>query len=111
VKLNGQEIPTPRQNMGIDYIEISKSERTMTGRLVKDIVAIKRIFSITYQGLTPEQALIFIDIYNSGREVIFEFEDVRGIETATVYIASLPREIFIHKPQYTKNVTITLEEV
>ena len=111
MKLNGQEIPTPRQNMSIDYIEISKKERTITGRLVKDIVAIKRIFSITYQGLTPEQALIFIDAYRSGMAVSFEFEDIRGPETTTVYIQSLPREIYSHKPRYSQNVTITLEEV
>lgn len=111
MKLDGKEIPKPRENVGVDYIEIARTERTISGRLVKDIIAVKRKFSISYQGLKPEEALIFIDIYNSGRAVEFEFEDVQGIEKTTVYITSLPREIFIHKPQYTKNIMIGLEEV
>lgn len=111
MKLDGKTIPTPRGNIGIEYIEISRSERAMTGRLVKDIIAIKRIFSIPYQGLVPNDALIFINIYKSGRAVEFEFEDIRGPEKATVYIQSLPREIYTPKPQYTQNITIALEEV
>lgn len=111
MRIDGKVIPTPRENMKITYTEVSRSERAISGRLVKDVIALKRTFQIPYQGLTPETALIFIEIYESGGEVTFEFEDVRGTETATVYIQSLPREVYSPKPQYTQNVTITLEEV
>jgi hypothetical protein len=110
MKLNGQTIPTPRQNIAIEYIEISRSERTITGRLVKEKIAIKKRFSIPYNGLKPDEALIFINAFEAGKPVLFEYEDVRGTQTATVYVMSLPREIYSPKPQYTANVSITLEE-
>src|SRR5690606_2041352 len=110
LKLNGQTIPTPRENITIEYIEISRTERTITGRMAKDIIAIKRRFTLTYQGLTSEQALIFLNVYRSGRPVTFEYIDVQGVQTARVYIMSLPREIFTPRPRYTQNVTIMMEE-
>lgn len=111
MKLNGQTIPTPWQNVGIDYIEISKSERTASGRLVKDIVAIKKQFSIPYIGLKPSDAQIFINVYESGEPVEFEYQDLGQTKTAMVYVVGLPREIYSPKPDYTANITITLEEV
>jgi hypothetical protein len=110
MKLNGQTIPTPRQNISIEYIEISRSERTVTGRLVKEKITTKKRFSIPYHGLKPEQALIFINVFEAGKPVLFEYEDIRGAQTATVYVMSLPREIYSYKPNYTANITITLEE-
>jgi hypothetical protein len=110
MKLNGQAIPTPKQNISINYIEIARSERTATGRLVKDVIALKRQFSIPYAGLKPEEAQIFIDAYEAGQPVSFEYTDVQGEQTATVYVMSLPREIYSYKPDYTANITITLEE-
>lgn len=110
MRLNGQTIPTPRQNITIDYIELSRSERTTTGRLVKEKIATKKRFSIPYQGLKPEEALIFINAFEAGKPVLFEYEDVRGAQTAIVYVTGIPREIYSYKPQYTANVNITLEE-
>jgi hypothetical protein len=110
MKLNGYTIPTPRQNIAVEYAEISRSERTVTGRLVKEKISIKKRFTLTYQGLTPDQALIFINAFEAGKPVLFEYEDVRGAQTATVYITGVPREIYSPKPNYTANVTITLEE-
>jgi hypothetical protein len=110
MKLNGYTIPTPRQNIAVEYIEISRSERTVTGRLVKEKITIKKRFSIPYAGLKPEEALIFINAFEAGKPVLFEYEDVRGAQTATVYVTGVPREIYSPKPNYTANVTITLEE-
>ena len=110
MKLNGYTIPTPRQNIAVEYIEISRSERTVTGRLVKEKISIKKRFTLPYQGLTPEQALIFINAYEAGKPVPFEYEDIRGTQTTTVYVTSIPREIYSYKPRYTANVSITLEE-
>ena len=110
MKLNDQTIPTPKQNVAIDYIEISKSERTASGRLVKDIIALKKQFSISYRGLKPSDAQIFIDAYELGEPVEFEYQDLGQTKTVNVYIMGLPREIYSPKPDYTANVTITLEE-
>jgi hypothetical protein len=110
MKLNQQTIPTPKQDISIEYNEISKSSRMASGLMVKDIIAIKRIFGLSYNGLKPEEALIFINAFKVGESVEFEFEDIEGTETAKVFVTALPREIYIHEPYYTKNVKITLEE-
>ena len=110
MKLNGHTIPAPRQNIAVEYTEISRSERTVTGRLVKEKIGIKKRFTLTYHGLTPDQALIFINAYEAGKPIPFEYEDTRGTQKATVYVTSIPREIYSYKPRYTANVSITLEE-
>ena len=111
LKLNGIEIPTPETDVQIDEIEISRAERTVNGRLVKDIIAIKKTFTLSYAGLLPADALTFINAYRTGEPVTFEYEDVEGAHSKQVYIHPLPRSIYNPKPQYTKDITITLEEV
>jgi hypothetical protein len=111
VKLNGINIPTPREDMEIKETEIGKSERTASGRLVKDITTTKNTYTLSYKGLLPADALTFINLYRSGEAVIFEYEDVEGIHSKEVYINPLPRKIYNLKPQYTKDVTVIFEEV
>jgi hypothetical protein len=111
LKLNGTKIPIPENDIQIDEIEISRAERTVSGRLVKDIIAIKKTFTLSYAGLLPADALTFINAYRIGEPVTFEYEDVEGSHSKQVYIHSLPRSIYNPKPQYTKNITVVLEEV
>ena len=111
MKLNGIEIPTPETDVQIDEIEISRAERTVSGRLVKDIIAIKKTFTLSYAGLLPADALTFINAYHNGNPVIFQYEDVTGTHSVEVYIQSLPRSVYNPKPEYTKDITIVLEEI
>jgi len=111
LKLNGTKIPIPETDVQIDEIEISRAERTVSGRLVKDIIAIKKTFTLSYAGLLPADALTFINAYRTGDPVTFEYEDVTGTHSVEVYIQSLPRSIYNPKPEYTKDITITLVEV
>lgn len=110
MKLNGITIPTPENDVQITPIEIGVEDRTTSGRMVKDIKATKHIFVLPYSGLLPVDALIFINAYKSGNPVPFEYEDVEGAHTKNVFINPLPRKIYNPKPEYTKDVTITLEE-
>lgn len=109
MKLNGIEIPRP-QNFNIEPTEIAKVDRMASGRMVKDVVAIKNKYSLSYDGLLPADAKTFINIYQAGNAVSFEYEDSEGLHTVLVYLTSLPREIFIYKPEYTQNISIVLEE-
>jgi len=111
LKLNGTEIPTPERDIQIDEIEIAREERMASGKLVKEIIATKLRFTLQYKGLLPNDALIFINAYRNGEPVTFEYEDVTGTHSVEVYIQSLPRSIYNPKPEYTKDITITLEEV
>ena len=111
MKLNGIPIPTPENDIQIDHVEIARVSRTANARLTKDILAVKNTFKITYNGLLPADALTFINLFKAGKPVFFEYKDVEGVKMKEVYISSLPRSIYTPKPEYTKNITITLEEV
>ena len=111
LKLNGTEIPTPENDIQIEEIEIAREERMASGKLVKEIIATKLRFTLQYKGLLPNDALIFINAYRTGEPVTFEYEDVEGAHSKQVYIHPLPRSIYNPKPQYTKNITVVLEEV
>ena len=111
MKLNGIPIPTPENDIQIDLVEIARISRTASARLTKDILAVKARFTIIYNGLLTADALTFINVFKVGKPVIFEYKDVEGVQTKEVYISSLPRSIYNPKPEYTKNITITLEEV
>lgn len=110
MRLNGNEIPDPENDMQIDPLEIVREDRTASGRKVKDIITEKDIFTLQYAGLLPLHAKIFIDARKISGPVEFEYEDVEGEHTKQVYVASLPRSVYLPKPQYTKDITITLEE-
>jgi hypothetical protein len=107
--LNGIEIPRPKK-FEINPTEISVSERTASGRKVKDIVAIKRYFNLSYTGLSAQSMKTFLDVYRAGKAVPFTYDAAEGSETVSVYLESLPHEVFLFRPQYSQNITITLEE-
>lgn len=111
LKLNGISIPDPESDVQIEPIEIARAERTASGRMVKDIQVTKLRFSLPYAGLLPTAALTFLDAYETGEPVTFEYEDVQGTHLKQVYVQTLPRSIYNPKPEYTKDVTVVLEEV
>jgi len=110
MKISGIEILDPKK-LDVEPIEISIKSRTASGRMVKDITAIKRNFSLSYQGLKPANTLIFKNIYYAGNAVLFEYEDAQGPQTANVYINTFPQSLLKQNPKLSQNVTITLEEV
>lgn len=112
IGLLGQEkaIPRPKE-LKITYQEISKSDRTASGRRVTDVVARKKIFNITYNGLLPEDMKFLTELYTKNEDVNFIYEDENGTQKVLVDITALPRDIYTPKPQYSKNINITLEEI
>ena len=105
-----REIQKPKK-FEIDYQEISRTDRTASGRRVKDIIALKKVFTLTFDGMLPENMKYLRDLYEAGSAVNFIYEDADGIQSAYVDIVSIPRELFTYKMKYSQNITITLEEV
>ncbi len=105
-----QEIPAPI-SMSVQPVEIARQDRVASGRKVKDIIAIKNNYQLTYKGLSAATMKIFADIYKKGEAASFIYDDSEGEKQVMVYITSLPREIFKKRPDLSQNVNITLEEV
>lgn len=91
--------------------EIARVDRTASGRLVKDIIAIKNRFILQYDALDPDDIDTFIQLFTTGRALNFIYEDSGKEKEAKVYITNFPRELFIYDWRYSENITITLEEI
>lgn len=103
-------IPTPK-TLDVEPFEIARTGRTASGKMTKDIIAIKKRFTLSYQGLGSASMKIFSDIYNAGQPVSLIYNDSEGEKTVSVYITSLPWKIPKQRPDLSQDVTITMEEV
>ncbi len=110
MKLNSITIIEP-ESMDINPVEYGVSARTASGKLVKDIIAVKNNYKLSYKGLKAATAKTFKDAYIAGTSVPFEYKDSDGTKTVTVNIVSLPYSILKYNTNLNQNVTITLEEV
>ena len=110
MRLNNQTIVKPTE-LEINHEKISKKQRTASGRLVEEIVAIKRIFSLRYRGLKRSDLQIFLELQSSVEPITFEFTDSGETDTAQVYIASIPRVISPYADVVNTNIEVVLEEV
>ena len=110
--LIGSEVEIQKPDgFSIDPFEIASEARTASGLLVKDIIAIKNRYTLSYDGFTPEDTNHIKDLLISGQKMSFIYDDAGVEEQAYVYIKSFPRELFVHDYDYSKNITITLEEI
>jgi len=112
MRLNSTEIPAPlAHNFNITPVEIGVTNRTASGRRVKEIVSVKNNYSLTYQGLKYSNYKIFLDYYLLSESVEFTYLDNDVEVTKTVDITSVPRGIFQEKSVTSHSITITMEEV
>lgn len=110
MRINGATIIEPK-SFDIDVQKISRTERTASGRLVEDIVAIKRTFQLKYNGLFRTEIQPFIDAQNLVESSTFEYQDGDVERTVKVRIGSIPMSPYWKTPTASQNITITLEEV
>jgi len=108
----GQEQDIPRPvSFKIDYDEISKTERAASGKLLKEIIAIKKKFTLTYDSLDKDTINMLENLFLAGDAVNFIYDDAGATKSATVYIDPIPREVFLYKTEYSRNITITFKEM
>lgn len=95
MKLNTTTIPTPHQFV-ISNSPIEKITRLASGKLVKDVVAIKKTFSLSYNDITGTDLNTILGIIGTGDFVTLEYPTETGTGTATVTAGEIPRELWIN---------------
>lgn len=105
-----QDIPKPKQISIVDT-EIAKADRTASGKLVKDIIAIKKKIQLKYDGLTAASFNLFRTYYEAGKPVNFIYDEAGQTKKMQGYITEMPRNVFVHNTNFVSDITITLEEV
>lgn len=101
------------REFGIRELEISREERTASGKLVKDIVAVKKVFTLDYGLIDGPDLQIFVDFYELHSELLFRYyTDETTFEDYTVLPDPVDRRRFLHfGGDLWARVNIVLQEV
>jgi hypothetical protein len=93
-------------------VEIAREDRTASGRKVKDLIVLKKLFTLSYQLIDDNDVQTFKTIYEYEAELGLIIEKITGTETYTVMLRPFAQErITAIGVGLWGNVTIELEEV
>lgn len=96
----------------ISNIELSRKGRTADGTLVKDIIATKKEFSLSYDMIDDSELQKYIDLYAEDSELILRDSRSDGYTDYTVLMDPIDYErIIASEDGLWGNVQITLTEV
>lgn len=113
LKLGGVELPTMSRSFSESEIEITREDRTASGRLVIDVIAVKKAFTIQYDIITDEMLSVINEVYRLGSLLNFVVERENGqIDEYTVRLHPYSRDRFILGDDwFWEGITLELEEV
>ena len=103
------QIYTPT-DFRISMNEIVREQRTASGKLVKDVIATKRVFSLTYNALKPEQVNVLLTEKNRNQFLEFEYPDGGEQKKAIVWFGEIDRTRLLKGIEIWKNFSFILEE-
>jgi hypothetical protein len=93
-------------------IEITREDRTASGRKVKDIVAIKYKFTLQYDLIDDADVRIFQHLYGLDSELSLKVTTPTGVSTYTVMLAPFSQErVTAVGSGLWSGVTIEMEQV
>ena len=109
--LQGYEntIPTPN-GFNIAQRQITREGRTASGRLVKDIIAFKKTFTLTYTALTAVEIQVLLTEYDRQEFLSFIYPDRGQERSAVVWFEELQRELLLTPTEYWGEFSIELIE-
>ena len=102
-------IPAP-VGFKVEPRQITREGRTVSGKLVKDIIAVKKNFVLIYNPLTADQVQTLLTEYERQVFLSFIYPDRGQDRQATVWFSNLPREKLLTPVEYWGNFSIVLEE-
>ncbi|MBN1604626.1 MAG: hypothetical protein JW915_23660 [Chitinispirillaceae bacterium] len=100
------------RTLSMGDIEISRTDRTASGRKVSDIITTKKKFTIQYSLIDGQNLQLLQDIYNLHSELIIEIENLGTSTEYTVLMSPFDQtRVLSVGAGLWQNVTIELEEV
>lgn len=113
VENNEQELTAFGRTFIVDDNIIYKEQRTISGKLLRDIIAIKKQFTVKYSLL--ENSVINYLLYLQQLNAVLSFiVDINGSVTKYYVVMdsfSRTRELITETTTYWSDVTLTLKEV
>lgn len=112
---NEQLLSPMGRRLTVQDVEISKKQRTASGKLVRDVVAVKKVFTLDYSFVSNEILNQLRTLYQLGisNNLMLRIEQENGsIEEYEVAISPFSRSRYLLGGQwFWEGITITLEEV
>ena len=112
---NEQLLSTMGRRFAIEDFEISKEQRTASGRLVKEVIAVKKRFTLEYSFVTNAILKQLKELYQSGTHnhlnLKIEQEDGSIEEYEVVFRPFSRSRYLIGDKWYWEGISIELEEV
>jgi len=96
MKLGDTVIATPHDFKIIEQ-EIVREGRLASGKLVKDVVAVKKKFSCKYNVLTGAKLEEIMTEYDKHEFLPFEYDDRGTTKTTLVSFSEVPRSLLVKK--------------
>ena len=92
-KIDAVEILEP-QSLSIQEFNIEKEQRLASARLVKSVIAVKNIFTLYYPFIKWSDLSPIVDALTvTGGFFTFQYLDKGAVQTATVTVSEIPREL------------------
>lgn len=92
-QIAGTEIPEPNPFI-INEFKVEKAQRLANARLIKDTIATKHRFELTYPTITWADLNTILTAFEGSDEFFtFQYRDRGATQTATVAISELPRRL------------------
>ena len=94
----------------VDAIELARKERTASGKLVKDIIALKRQITLDYSYIDGDNLEIFLDMYDLESElslIVYDSDYDAGGGTTTVSDDTVQSYTVLMQPINYQRVLVT----
>ena len=113
MKINSTPIKTPTE-LKVGVFRLSKADRTQSGKMVMEIIAIKRRLDLKWSVISDTDLQQMMNILDSGTFYTVEYVDPKNGETATItaYVGDINQSAW-QKPgstRYWKDVSLALIE-
>ena len=112
---NEQLLPTMGRRFAVEDFEISKERRAASGRLIKEVTDVKKIFTLEYSFVTNAILKQLKELYQSGirsnLNLKIEQEDGSIEEYEVVFRPFSRSRYLIGDTWYWEGISIELEEV
>ena len=93
--------------------QLSRTERTASGRLVRDVISTKKTFNLNYSLIDDTELIKILEIYELEGEVTLQIKRMDGVvNTHTVLMEPFDRErVLATGNGLWRNVSISMREV
>lgn len=111
--IDGVPIKTPTE-LKVGIYRLSKAERTASGKMVMEVIAIKRRLDLTWEIIADDDLSTILDVLESKVFHTVTYPDPQSGEshTITAYVGDITQEAFQRRAgkRFWRNVSIALIE-